>query len=79
MDRKVVVNFACGIWCGVQWTDLQWSLWDATLEVVPVSGVGFAPLEMAHTAQVWWAPLELAGGVLDVVAWSDSAYYFSIL
>ena len=52
LDWQVVVHFACGTWCGVQWADLGDSLWGAPLEVAPVSCVGFAPLELAHTEQV---------------------------
>ena len=47
------MNFKCGTWCGVKWDDLGQSIWGEPLEVaVPVSCVGFAPLELDHTAQV---------------------------
>ena len=44
------------------------SPWGAPFEVAPVTGLGIAPLELAHQAQFRWAPMELAGEVWDIVA-----------
>ena len=74
------MHFTCGTWCVVQWDDLGQSFWGTTLDMAPVSGVGFAPLELDHAARVHWEPLELDGGAwYDVVPWDDSASYFSLL
>ena len=64
----------------MQWGDLRHYLWGAPLDVAAtVSFFGFVPLELAHTAQVCWVPLELAGGLWDVVYWDASSSYFGIL